>query len=158
MEGPGYIADAMLGKLATWLRILGCDVEYRRDGDDGAIAARVAATGKVLLTRDTLLALRRAVRGRCLVVRGDRAGEQLRQVVERFSLDTERFLFTRCVRCNLPLERISAEAARGRVPDYVARTRWNFRACGGCGRVYWRGTHRPLMERKLHAMLRGEAD
>lgn len=156
MNGPAFTADAMLGKLATWLRILGCDAEYFRDIDDGELAERVEAGRRILLTRDLLLSVRRKVRDRCLVVEGDLVEEQLRQVVRRFDLDPERHLFTRCVRCNLPLEAVSLREALDRVPPYIARTRWNFRRCPGCGRVYWRGTHRPMMERRLDGMLRGD--
>ncbi len=50
----------MLGKPATWLRILGCDVEYRaRIGDDELIAD-ARASGRLILTRDTRLAPRSA--------------------------------------------------------------------------------------------------
>jgi len=33
-----FIADAMLGKLAKWLRIMGCDVEYFSEIPDKELA------------------------------------------------------------------------------------------------------------------------
>jgi hypothetical protein len=35
---PRLLCDAMLGKLARWLRVLGCDVAYRADVADAEIA------------------------------------------------------------------------------------------------------------------------
>jgi hypothetical protein len=49
--------------------------------------------------------------------------------------------FSRCIRCNLPIEVIGREAVRDKVPDYVWATHENFNTCGGCGRIYWAGSH-----------------
>lgn len=49
------IADAMLGRLAKWLRMLGFDVEYAAGVDDEELVARVEESGRVLVTRDTRL-------------------------------------------------------------------------------------------------------
>ena len=48
-----FIADVMLGKLATWLRLLGCDVEYFPKITDEDLVERASRTGRVILTRDT---------------------------------------------------------------------------------------------------------
>ena len=55
----------------------------------------------------------------------------------------------RCLRCNTPLEPVSPERAAARVPPWIARTQADFRACPGCGRVYWRGSHAERMRSKL---------
>src|SRR5512142_2931119 len=86
-DGMKFFADAMLGKLAKWLRILGCDVEYRpRIGDDELIFA-ARSSGRLILTRDTLLAQRRWARENHFFVLGDRYEEQLRQVVPALGID-----------------------------------------------------------------------
>src|SRR4030042_153616 len=48
-----FIADVMLGKLATWMRLLGCDVEYFPKISDEDLVERAFRTGRVILTRDT---------------------------------------------------------------------------------------------------------
>lgn len=150
---PRFIADSMLGKLATWLRIVGCDVEYFGRIPDGDLADRVEETGRILLTRDTLIVKRRKVRDRHFFVRGDSWRDQLRQVVERFAIDPYARPFTRCVRCNEPLAPLERSRAEGRVPPYVFETQPAFTACPSCGRIYWRATHRAGMEDHLKGLL-----
>ena len=58
-----FIADVMLGKLATWLRLLGCDVEYFPRITDEDLVGRASRTSRVILTRDTELIRRRQARG-----------------------------------------------------------------------------------------------
>ena len=148
-----FIADVMLGRLATWLRLLGCDVEYFRDIADEELVDRACRTGRVILTRDVELTRRRKARPIHFFVRGDSYKDQLRQVVERFSIDPYARILTRCLRCNVPLEKIDLSEARRRVPPFVYETQREFRACGRCGRVYWRGTHRFNAIRLVRGML-----
>ena len=148
-----FFADAMLGKLAKWLRILGCDVEYRaRIGDDELIDAALSS-GRTILTRDTRLVRRRGARENHFFVRGDGYAEQLRQVVDAFGIDPAGGLFTRCVRCNEPLAPAARESLRDAVPPYVFRTQEIFRSCPSCGRIYWGATHREAMRRHLARIL-----
>lgn len=137
-----FIADVMLGKLATWLRLLGCDVEYFPKISDDDLVERAFRTGRVILTRDTELIRRRKVRDNHFFVRGDGFRDQLRQVAERFSIVPFGRIMTRCLRCNETLMVIDRSEVRDRVPPYVFETQHDFRTCGRCGRVYWRGTHR----------------
>jgi len=48
------VADAMLGRLAKWLRVLGYDTLYWR-GDDAGLVRLAVAERRLLLTRDTRL-------------------------------------------------------------------------------------------------------
>ncbi len=155
MTAPRFIADGMLGRLATWLRILGCDVEYFGDLPDGEIVERAERTGRVILTRDTLLVRRRGARENHLFVAGDGWRDQLRQVVAAFGIDPGSRLFTRCVRCNAPLEPVDKTRVAGRVPPYVYATQEVFSDCPSCGRLYWKATHHAEMERQLRDILSG---
>ncbi len=150
---PRFLADAMLGKLATWLRILGCDVEYPGDLPDDEIVERALRTGRIILTRDTLLIRRRKARDNHFFVTGDGWRDQLRQVVAAFGIDPAGGLFTRCLRCNAPLGAIDKPHVAGRVPPYVYATQETFGACPSCGRLYWHATHREEMERELREIL-----
>ncbi len=150
---PRFLADAMLGKLATWLRILGCDVEYPGDLPDDEIVERALRTGRIILTRDTLLIRRRKARDNHFFVTGDGWRDQLRQVVAAFGIDPAGGLFTRCLRCNAPLGAIAKPDVAGRVPPYVYATQETFGACPSCGRLYWHATHREEMERELREIL-----
>ena len=137
-EAPRFLVDGMLGRLARWLRLLGYDAEYANDVPDSDIVRRARAEGRIVLTCDTGLARRRALR--VLLIRGERVDEQLAQVVAALGLVFDGAL-TRCPVCNMLLDDVAREAVRQRVPPYVYGTQRGFRQCPGCGRVYWRGTH-----------------
>jgi hypothetical protein len=147
-----FFADTMLGKLARWLRVVGCDVAYVPALDDAGLVARAREEGRLILTRDTLLIRRRWAREHHFFVMGDHWRDQLRQVVTAFPADPARFL-TRCLECNEPLEDVAREAVAGRVPPYVHGTRELFRECPACGRIYWGGTHRERMMAELEKLL-----
>lgn len=151
-ERPRFFADAMLGSLARWMRTLGCDVEYERHISDGALIQRALSEGRVVLTRDTLLAKRRALMGRCLLVKGGLIQEQLRQVAENFDLKDAGVL-TRCLRCNRVLVDVEKASVKGSVPEYVLMTQEKFSRCPTCKRVYWGGTHRGKMRKELSGLL-----
>jgi uncharacterized protein with PIN domain len=152
---PRLLADAMLGALARWLRALGVDVAYDPALDDPELVEQAVAEGRTILTRDRRLTERRRARNH-LLIRSDDVAEQLRQVLDELGIRPDpESLLGRCLRCNVPLLPIGAEAARAHVPPWVARTQESFRVCPGCGRVYWRGTHVQRMLSRLREM--GEA-
>jgi uncharacterized protein with PIN domain len=138
---PRFLADAMLGALARWLRVLDVDAAYDPALDDPELVERAVAEGRTILTRDRKLVERRLARNH-LLIRSDEPGAQVRQVLAEAAIrpDPAR-LFARCLRCNTPLQPLAADQARARVPPFVARTQEEFRACPGCGRIYWRSTH-----------------
>jgi uncharacterized protein with PIN domain len=142
-----FFADSMLGKLALWMRVLGYDVEYEKEIDDDELVTRALGEGRTVLTRDTRLVERKALRGRAFFIAADRWKEQLRCVRERFK--TPDAFLSRCLRCNVPLENIKKEEARDRVPPYVYSVHDDFTACPGCERIYWPGTHKKEMEREV---------
>jgi len=107
-----FIADVMLGKLATWLRLLGCDVEISPKISDEDLVGRASRTGRVILTRDTELIRRRQARGNHFFVRGDGYRDQLLQVAERFSIVPFGRIMTRCLRCNETLKFVDRSEVR----------------------------------------------
>lgn len=137
-----FIVDAMLGKLAKWLRLLGCDTEYIRDSADDDLVRITLREDRILLTRDGILANRRMVRGRSLFIESEKTSKQLRQVMSAFDIKVEpKSLFTRCIVCNAEIQEMSREQAEERVPPYVFATQKEFGYCPRCDKVYWRGTH-----------------
>lgn len=156
-DRPRFVADAMLGRLARWLRLVGCDTVYDPALPDRALAALAAREGRVLLTRDHALLARRIVR-RGLFVESEQLGPQLRQVLGAFGIVAAReLLFTICTVCNGALVPVGRDDVAGRVPPFVLRTHERFLACAGCGRVFWGGTHVDLALADL-ARLLGEGD
>lgn len=134
---PRFIADAMLGKMARWLRALGYDTLYMQ-ADDHYIAARARAEDRILLTRDTELAHRKGLQ--TILISSLKLHSQLTQVVQAVGLPTKNTP-SRCMNCNGELIPLSIAEARPLVPPYVAQTQKDFHQCEECGQVYWRGTH-----------------
>ena len=142
-----FLADAMLGRLAKWLRALGYDTLYHRDGDDAALLATAVAERRVLLTRDTRLP-RSILPAGSLLLESDRVEDQLREVLRAYDLPPAA-PGTRCLRCNTPLAPLPCEEAAGRVPEFVLTHHATFRTCPDCRRIYWPGTHRARMAEVL---------
>jgi uncharacterized protein with PIN domain len=145
-----FLADAMVARLARWLRVLGYDTAYEPTLDDHALVALAAAEDRVLLTRDRHL-LRELRPARALEVRSDVPLEQLRAVVDALALGPPRELFTRCLVCNAALRDVDADAATRIVPPDSRALPGPVRRCPGCGRVYWPGSH----VRRMRAALMG---
>ncbi|MFQ5702277.1 MAG: Mut7-C RNAse domain-containing protein [Acidobacteriota bacterium] len=154
-EKSRFIADCMLGWLAKWLRVLGYDVAYERDISDDALIVRSWREGRILLTRDTALVKRRALRrsgGESLLIASDRVEEQLVQTVEQCGLIPRRNdWLSRCLRCNELMQPVSRREVESEVPAYVFRTQERFSRCPACGRVFWRASHVARILERLSA-------
>ncbi|MBP1594919.1 MAG: hypothetical protein H6Q05_296 [Acidobacteria bacterium] len=137
-EQPAFVADVMLGRLAKWLRIAGS-----------------AQEGRILLSRDTRLLVRKSVR-RFIFLESEKVQTQLRQVFQ--SVHTASFpgVLVRCLSCNEMLEEMHREEVRDRVPPYVYKTQTQFKGCSKCGRIFWPGTHRRSVLRVLEELLPAE--
>ena len=152
-----FIADTNVGKLAKWLRVLGYDVAFIPNVDDGQLVRMALEQGRVVLTRDTQLMRRRLVttgRLRALLIEGDDPRAQVRQVMRTFNLATDNG-FSRCLECNEPLIPKLREEVRYLVPSFVYETQDTFMLCPACRRIYWRGTHWQRMARELEEMREG---
>jgi uncharacterized protein with PIN domain len=141
-----FVADVHLGALARGLRLLGFDTLYERHCDDADLAALSARERRILLTRDVGL-LKRGVVTRGHWVRATDPQRQIEEVVRAFSVERDIEPFTRCTICNGELAPIERAAVADRVPPRVYARFRRFMECGGCGRVYWRGSHFERLER-----------
>jgi uncharacterized protein with PIN domain len=148
-----YIADAMLGKLVTWMRMIGCNVEYFPDIGDEELVDRAHELDRLILTRDTLLIQRRNAKHNHYFIDHDSYKDQLKQVVSHFNIDPYRDILTRCLRCNDKLVHIDRKAIKDKVPPYVYNTQNEFKTCPSCRRIYWGATHKEEMLRQLKAIL-----
>ena len=149
MAPPRFAADAMLGRLARWLRVLGFDTTYDAAIADSDLVRLADGEERILLTRDRHL-LRELPPARSLEVRRDVPLEQLRDVVAAFDLTPPAELFTRCLVCNTVLTPpLPAAAAVRLLPPAAGELAGPVRRCPGCARVYWHGSHVRRMVRAL---------
>lgn len=144
------LADAMLGRLSRWLRLMGYDTAYATTQPDHRIAAQARAEGRIVLTRDRELARRKGIR--TLLIDSQVLEEQLQEVVSALgppAAGTE----PRCPRCNAPLVQAATREIQARVPAYVLQTHQHFRRCADCDKVYWRGSHWQNVQQFVEQML-----
>ncbi|RPI43011.1 MAG: twitching motility protein PilT [Betaproteobacteria bacterium] len=147
-----FVADAHLGGLARYLRMLGFDVVHDNAIADVEIRRMASDERRIVLTRDRELLKCRDILIGCYV-RAFKAEEQLREVVRRFGLTEHARPFTRCLRCNTVLEEIEKHRVLSMLPESVARDQQRFYHCRSCGRVYWAGSHYRRMQAALDRML-----
>ncbi|MDM7994217.1 MAG: Mut7-C RNAse domain-containing protein [Acidobacteriota bacterium] len=149
---PRFVADVMLGRLAKWLRLAGFDVLYSNRFTDDELVAISNAEGRVLLSRDTRLLIRKAVR-EFIFLKSQDIQKQLRQVFETLHIAQLPSPLTRCLSCNDSLIETSRESVRERVPVFVYKTQSHFKSCPGCGKIFWAGTHRSAVIQTLQKLL-----
>jgi uncharacterized protein with PIN domain len=140
-----FVADAHLGRLAAYLRMLGFDALYSRDYSDEQVAKVSANERRILLTRDRGLLKRNIVtRGYCL--RETNPTRQLVEVLQRFDLLPSIAPFRRCIHCNALLRPVAKELVVDRLLPETKRYYDEFYLCPECNRVYWKGSHYRRMQ------------
>ena len=142
---PRFLLDCHLGRLTAHLRMLGFDCLYQNDFDDPIMADIVHREGRILLTRDHRLLMRKIIlHGYCL--RSLNSLEQLTEVIQRFELTNKIQPFHRCLRCNHPLEAVDKDAIINRLEPLTKRYFNEFHICPVCGQIYWKGSHYERMQ------------
>jgi len=141
VTAPRFIADEMVGRLARYLRIVGCDTTYARGVSDDDILRLALAEGRVILTRDRDLAARSK---RAVLLRSPYLTDQWRAVRAAFPEVPQDLHFTRCTECNGELVRVevpSGGTSGEGIPWDRVREGLPLYRCGTCGHYYWEGSH-----------------
>lgn len=148
-----FIADRTLGKLAKGLRMLGYDTLYYRGEDIHQLIHLARDEDRVILTRDTKLALRRP-KDRIVTITEDLPSRQLKEIIQKATLSlNEEILYTRCLLCNDPIDPVPRKEAEGKVPDFIFMQQKDFYRCPKCVRIYWQGSHLDNMQKKVKELI-----
>lgn len=143
------LLDAMLGKLATYLRMCGYDAAYALDRgveDDEQLRTIADREDRVLLTRDVELASR--AREALLLESRDVRGQLAALSAEGYHLSLD--VPTRCSGCNGRLERLPETGSTPEfAPDPADRPVWY---CADCDQCFWRGDHWEDVARRLEGL------
>lgn len=144
----GFVADGHLGKLTRNFRLLGFDVAYDPRADDRQLLDVMDSENRALLTRDRRLLMHAVVRtGYC--PRSQDPDEQTVEVIRRFNLPGRISPFTRCLRCNAPLQEITKANIIEELEPLTRIYYEQFRRCTGCGQIYWPGSHFLKLQKRL---------
>ncbi len=155
----------MLGKLSTWLRVLGYDTVYAADikinkdeeDEDNALISLAKQEARILLTRDKNLVLAAGKKGvQCVQIKTDDAIEQLKELLRHnIALNLEP-VPVRCSECNAMIRKVEGgEEEILSEKSYVPKSKigvWDFWVCERCGRIYWEGSHWENMRERLREL------
>jgi len=147
-----FVLDGHLGKLATYMRLLGFDSLYRNNYEDLELADISSRESRWLLTRDRGL-LKRAVVRYGYWVREKNPQKQLVEIVKHFGLDRFAVPFSRCPICNGLLRLVDKLEVIERLEPKTIKYYEVFRICEKCDQVYWKGSHFNRMERFIGEVL-----
>lgn len=148
-----FIADAMLGRLAKWLRLLGLDVLYYPAIDDRQVIKISREQERTILTRDTRMLQRKAIKG-AVFIRSDHIVDQLLEMKDILDFHGPD-LAERCAVCNKILRAVAdRDEIKDLVPDYVYHKFNSFMRCSCCGKIYWEGSHYKNIRGRTREILR----
>src|SRR5207247_7194909 len=142
------VADSHLGRLTRNLRLLGFDVAYNSQAQDRQLLAVMEHENRALLTRDRRL-LMYAIVKTGYYPRSQNADEQTIEVIRRFDLLGSIAPFTRCLRCNAPLQRVAKADIIEKLEPLTRIYYEQFRCCTGCRQIYWAGSHFTKLQKRL---------
>ena len=149
-----FIVDGHLGKLTRNLRLLGFDIAYDPQAQDPQLLSVMESENRALLTRDRRLLMHAVVQtGYC--PRSQNSHEQTIEVVRRFDLFDSIAPFTRCLRCNASLQKVTKADVIEKLEPLTKIYYEQFRRCTGCGQVYWAGSHFSKLQKRLE-QIRGQ--
>jgi uncharacterized protein with PIN domain len=148
-----FIADAMLGRLAKWLRFLGFDVLYYSDIEDRQVLKIAREQERTILTRDTRMLQRKGAMG-AVFIKSDKIVQQLLELKDILDFHGPDVI-KRCIVCNRELQAIAdREEIKDLVPEYVYHNFDSFVRCGCCGKIYWEGGHYQNIRERTMEVLR----
>jgi uncharacterized protein len=135
--------------------LLGYDAVFFTGTNDTQMVDIALTENRTILTRDTHISERRLVTGgkvKSILILSDDPEIQIRQVIEELNLQSGIKSFALCLECNYPLQIISKDAVKQRVPPYVWQTRNEFMECPHCRRIYWKGTHWTSLNNRVNRL------
>jgi len=147
-----FVVDGHLGTLTRDLRLLGFDVAYDPRAEDRQLLDIMESENRALLTRDRRLLMHAVVKtGYC--PRSQKPDEQTVEVIQRFDLLDAIAPYTRCIRCNAPLLKVSKTEIVERLEPLTKIYYEQFQRCTGCGQIYWAGSHFSKLQKRLEQIL-----
>lgn len=151
-----FICDVMLGRLAKWLRLIGYDTLYFRAIDDLDLIRIAKQEQRIILTRDTVLSKNKKAE-QSILIHSNYALEQLREVLCYFKINALELPqpFCRCIICNSALIVIDKKSVLNEAPEYIFLNKNSFLKCQNCGKVFWYGSHKKMIDETIEKIFQG---
>lgn len=148
-----WVCDFQLGKLARFLRMAGEDVRYANRDDPVQVLKWVKEEGRTLLTRSCKWIGKKLAEPQ-IILQSEKLERQVKEFLEKtgYQFRPDKF-FTRCLECGALLQEVEKEKIQEKVFPYTYQTQQRFYVCPNCEKVYWGGTHKARMEKKLSSIL-----
>jgi uncharacterized protein with PIN domain len=132
-----FIVDAMLGRLAKWLRLLGYDTIYNKMLNDDELINIAKNENRILLTRDESL-FKKAIKSNVSAKLISSTDFMIALKELNLPLD-ESIIGSRCTICN----------------TILVEEKTNIWKCPNCGKLYWQGKHWKDINRRIK-LLKGD--
>lgn len=150
-----FILDNMLGKSAKYLRMLGYDTIYPPPEDDKATLKLAQEENRIVITRSKKLYNKASKELRIVLVKSNCFGNKFREIIKKLDIKLNKDrLFSRCLLCNTPVEKVEKSAIKDRLPAKVKKHFDNYRNCPDCSKIYWEGGHTERMLNRVKQLFR----
>lgn len=146
---PSFLCDEMLQQLGQWLRVAGYDTAFPAQGmEDRQVLDLAIRQQRWLLTRDRDFLHFSKAADQVFFLDGEGWIDQAHQLRHNLGINWLHRPFTRCKRCNTPLEAAPTECLHN------AQVTWqdvpsDIRYCPQCQQLFWNGSHVRRMYRQL---------
>ena len=147
-----FAVDRTLGRLARMLRLLGYDTVYSPQITTAQLLEIARQGERAVLTRGDAQKRFPGI-ANVISLKSEHPTEQFREVVRRFRLDARAGLWTRCTLCNALINKVEKATIESQVAPKVFQLYEEFYQCGGCGHIYWRGSHAERILKNLSSIL-----
>jgi hypothetical protein len=136
-----FLCDAMLARLARYLRAAGYDTALAGNAAaDREVLRQAVDEGRWLITADRKIIEHKAAQGRVVMLPHGSLDAQAKVLSEHFAMDWTSRAFSRCLLDNALLSPVS-EQAMPHVPMDVLQSGEVVMQCPSCQRIYWQGSH-----------------
>lgn len=150
-----FISDVMLGRLTKWLRIMGYDTLYFRAIDDSELIRIAKQEQRIILTRDIDLSKNKKA-DQVILIHSEHILQQLKEFLQYLIKRAPEMpqLLCRCINCNGELIISDKQSILNNVPEYVFLNKNSFLICKNCGKVFWHGSHKKLINETIEKILK----
>ncbi len=135
-----FLVDTHLGKLASYLRLMGFSTYYQTDWCSADIIDLIHTSGATLVTRNHEL-LKHKELDHGLLIHSMEISEQVWEVCYRYDLIYHVNLLTRCPHCNGEVHQVDKTEIVSQLEPETNQWYDDFYRCDTCGQIYWYGSH-----------------